>query len=87
MIPGTNLGQYRIIEQVGKGGMATVYRAYQANLDRDVAIKVIPQFLADEPGFIERFRREAVVVASLNHPNIMVVHDTGVEDAQTLHRL
>ena len=82
MIPGTNLGQYRIIEQVGKGGMATVYRAYQANLDRDVAIKVIPQFLADEPGFIERFRREAVVVASLQHPNIMVVHDTGVEDAQ-----
>lgn len=62
--------------------MATVYRAYQPGLDRDVAIKVIPAFLAEEPGFLERFRQEAVVVASLRHPNILVVYDNGVVDGQ-----
>jgi serine/threonine protein kinase len=72
---GSNLGPYRIVEQVGRGGMATVYKAFQPSLKRYVAIKVLPDFLAGDPGFRARFENEAVAVASLRHPNILTVYD------------
>ncbi len=74
---GQTLGQYRIIERIGQGGMATVYKAYQPGLDRDVALKILPPFHAEQPGFSERFRREARAIANLHHPNILPVHDSG----------
>jgi serine/threonine protein kinase len=77
---GSNLGPYRIVEQVGRGGMATVYKAFQPSLKRFVAIKVLPDFLAGDPGFRARFENEAVAVASLRHPNILTVYDHGELD-------
>jgi hypothetical protein len=76
---GQNLGQYRILEQLGKGGMATVYKAYQPSLDRYVAVKVLPPYFAHEAGFAERFTREARAVAKLEHPHILPIHDFGQE--------
>lgn len=76
---GQTLGQYRIIEQVGQGGMATVYKAYQPSLDRYVAVKILPPYFAHEPGFAMRFTREAKAVAKLNHPNILPIYDFGQE--------
>lgn len=73
--PGENVGSYRVIEQLGSGGMATVFKAYHPSLDRYVAIKVLhPAFKAD-PQFFERFQREARIVANLEHPNIIPVYD------------
>jgi hypothetical protein len=80
---GQNLGQYRIVEQIGAGGMATVFKAYQPGLDRYVAIKVLPPLHAEQPGFSERFAREAQAIASLNHPNILPVYDSGQEEDYT----
>ncbi|MBC7252127.1 MAG: protein kinase [Anaerolineae bacterium] len=76
---GQTLGQYRILEQLGKGGMATVYKAYQPSLDRYVAVKVLPPYFAHEEGFAERFTREAKAVAKLEHPHILPIHDFGQE--------
>src|SRR5690242_12414152 len=78
--PGQTLGHYRIVEQIGRGGMATVYRATQPSLSREVAIKVLPEFFAEEPTFQERFRQEAIAIASLRHPNILTVFDSGETD-------
>src|SRR6266568_3728312 len=72
---GTRLGRYDIRERLGKGGMAAVYKAWDTNLDRSVAVKVLHDHLADEVDFKSRFEREAKVVASLNHPNIVQVYD------------
>ena len=69
--PGTMLGRYQILEPLGSGGMATVYKAYELSLDRTVAVKVIRAGLAEEEGFLARFRREAQAVAKLSHPNIV----------------
>ena len=77
---GQTLGQYRIVEPVGAGGMATVYKAYQAGLDRYVAVKVLPSEHARTPGFKERFIREARAVAQLSHPNILPIFDFGIKD-------
>src|SRR5438552_17904456 len=77
---GVKVGPYEVIEQVGRGGMATVFKAYQPALERHVAIKVLPEFLAEEPGFKERFHREAVAVARFQHPNILTVYDHGEQD-------
>jgi len=77
---GATLGQYEIKEQIGKGGMATVFKAYQPSLDRLVAVKVLSATLADDPGFTERFQREAHTVARLHHPNILSVYDFGIQD-------
>ena len=74
---GATLGQYRVVDQIGEGGMATVYRAYQHSLNRYVALKVLPPVHARQPGFTERFQREAEAVARLNHPNILPVFDFG----------
>src|SRR5512139_2672069 len=79
-LAGQTIGRYRIIEQVGHGGMADVYKAYQPSLDRHVAIKVIHPFLADDADFLSRFEREAKVVATLRHPNIVQVYDFDAED-------
>jgi WD40 repeat protein len=74
---GQTLGQYRIVEPIGEGGMATVYKAYQPGLDRYVAMKVLPPIHAKTPGFGERFLREAKAIAGLHHPNILPVYDFG----------
>jgi serine/threonine protein kinase len=72
---GENVGAYRILEQLGQGGMATVYKAYHAALDRYVALKVLhPAFLEDKT-FLARFEREAKLVAKLDHPNIVPIYD------------
>ncbi|HEY8641429.1 MAG TPA: serine/threonine-protein kinase, partial [Candidatus Dormibacteraeota bacterium] len=81
--PGTNLGPYRIVGEAGRGGMASVYKAHQAALARYVAIKVLPDFFATEPGFLERFQQEAVAVAQLRHPNILAIFDYGDTDGVT----
>ena len=69
------LGPYRITEEIGFGGMATVYRAYQASMDRHVAIKVIRSSILHEPTLKERFRREARLIARLEHPHLLPVYD------------
>ena len=81
--PGTKIGPYQILGELGKGGMATVYRAYQPSLEREVALKVLPEFLVEQPGFKARFHREAVAVARLQHPNILSVFDHGEQDGVT----
>ncbi|MCC7360245.1 MAG: protein kinase [Anaerolineales bacterium] len=77
---GQTIGRYRIVEHLGRGGMAEVYKAYQANLDRYVAIKLMHQFLAADQDFISRFEREAKNVAALRHPNIVQVFDFDVHN-------
>ncbi len=74
---GQKLGQYEITSLLGKGGMATVYRARQTSMDRDVAIKVIKPDLAETADFVARFQREARIIASLGHANILKVFDYG----------
>jgi serine/threonine protein kinase len=69
--------QLEIVELVGHGGMGVVYKARQPRLDRLVALKLLPQSLAADAAFAERFNREARVLARLNHPNIVTVHDFG----------
>ena len=81
--PGQMLGPYRIINQIGQGGMATVYKAYQASMDRNVAIKVLPGALAQSPEFIQRFQQEARIIAKLEHPHILPVFDYGENDGVT----
>ena len=68
--PGTTLGPYSVTAQIGEGGMGEVYRARDTTLDRDVALKVLPDAFASDPDRLARFQREAQVLASLNHPNI-----------------
>lgn len=77
LLPGSSLGRYELIEKIGQGGMATVFRARDPQLDRMVAVKVLPSFENEDPAFVERFKREAQSVAGLNHPNIIQVHDFG----------
>lgn len=74
-IIGENVGPYRLIEKLGKGGMATVFKAYHPSLDRYVAIKALHPAFMEHPGFIDRFQREAKVVAKLDHPNIVPIFD------------
>jgi tRNA A-37 threonylcarbamoyl transferase component Bud32 len=76
---GKTIGKYRIVEHLGRGGMAEVYKAYQPNLDRYVAVKMMHTFLSDEKEFLARFEREAKVVATLRHPNIVQVYDFDAE--------
>src|SRR5262245_7790394 len=76
---GAMLGPYRIIEPLGRGGMASVYRGYEEGLDRYVALKVLPgEFLHDDT-FAERFRREARMLAGLEHPRIIPIHGYGID--------
>jgi len=80
---GQMLGQYHIVQQIGVGGMATVYKAYQASMDRYVAVKVLPHNLAQITQFIERFEREAKAIAKLEHPHILPAYDFGEEEGIT----
>jgi serine/threonine protein kinase len=82
---GTTLGHYRILSHLGAGGMGEVYRALDTTLGRDVALKVLPPALANDPIRIERFKREARVVASLNHPHIVTLYS--VEESRSIHYL
>jgi len=77
-----SIGRYQIRNQLGQGGMATVYRGYDPRFDREVAIKVLPRDFLDDPTFRDRFEREAKTIASLEHPAIVPVHDFGEEDGQ-----
>ncbi|MGH2522747.1 MAG: serine/threonine-protein kinase, partial [Anaerolineales bacterium] len=72
---GETVGAYRVVEQLGQGGMATVFKAYHAALDRYVAIKVLHPAFKEDPTFLARFQREARVVAKLEHPHIVPVYD------------
>ena len=72
--PGTTLGPYSVTAKIGEGGMGEVYRARDTNLDRDVAIKVLPEAFTSDPDRLARFEREAKVLASLNHPNIGAIY-------------
>jgi len=77
--PGTRLGSYEVVAAIGAGGMGEVYRARDTKLDRDVALKVLPESLATDPDRLMRFEREAKTLAALNHPNIVTLHS--VEEA------
>jgi ligand-binding sensor domain-containing protein/tRNA A-37 threonylcarbamoyl transferase component Bud32 len=79
-LAGRSLGPYRLLEQVGGGGMATVYKAYHAAMDRYVAIKVLPRHLARDPSFRARFEREARTIARLEHRYILPVYDAAEDD-------
>ena len=79
-LEGQTLGKYRILEPLGRGGMARVYRAYHPRLDRYVAIKVMRPDLVEDGEFLARFQREARAVAALRHPNIIQVYDFDVQD-------
>jgi serine/threonine-protein kinase len=80
---GTTLGHYRIVEKIGEGGMGEVYRAHDERLDRDVAIKVLHQDVAQDVDRLARFEREAKAVAKLDHPNILAIHDFGTDHGVT----
>lgn len=83
LVEGFALGPYRIVERIGRGGMATVYKAYHTDLDRYVAIKVLPDFFAEEASYRERFQQEARSIARLKHSNILNVFDYGQENGIT----
>ena len=82
-LSGRSFGVYRIVEPLGAGGMASVYKAYQPAVDRHVALKVLPSHLAQDPEFLARFEQEAKVLARLQHPHILPVHDFGESDGFT----
>ncbi len=82
-LAGQTIGAYRIIEQIGQGGMAVVYKAYEPALDRYVAIKVLPEYFAHDPDFVARFEREAKAIAKLDHPNILPIYGYGRDDGLT----
>ena len=75
--PGTRLGPYKILTPIGAGGMGEVYRAHDARLARDVALKILPTEVATDSSRRARFEQEARAVAALNHPNIVAVYDVG----------
>src|SRR6266566_8097150 len=75
---GARIGPYEISSQIGEGGMGIVFRAHDTKLQRDVALKLLPDHFADDPDRLARFRREAQLLASLNHPNIAQIY--GLEE-------
>jgi serine/threonine protein kinase len=75
---GTRLGTYEVVALIGEGGMGQVYRARDTKLDRDVALKVLPETFTSDPDRLARFQREAKILASLNHPNIAAIY--GLEE-------
>ncbi|MCU0466516.1 MAG: serine/threonine protein kinase, partial [Anaerolineae bacterium] len=81
---GKTIGQYEIEAVLGQGGMGAVFRAVQLNLRRRVAVKVILENLSDKPDYLERFNREAQLVAALEHPHIVTVYDFGMEYVESV---
>ncbi|HEX9190100.1 MAG TPA: serine/threonine-protein kinase, partial [Vicinamibacteria bacterium] len=82
LVPGSNAGPYRVVEPLGRGGMATVYRAYEPALDRYVALKVLPREFLHDPGFKDRFHREAKALAKLEHPNIVPIYNYDIDEKE-----
>jgi basic membrane lipoprotein Med (substrate-binding protein (PBP1-ABC) superfamily) len=82
-LTGRRLGPYQITAALGAGGMGAVYKAYQPAVERYVALKVLPRDLAGDPQFVARFRREATIIAGLQHPHILPVHDFGEAEGHT----
>ncbi|MGJ3240960.1 MAG: serine/threonine-protein kinase [Anaerolineae bacterium] len=80
-LAGLQIDEYKLVSIIGQGGMSAVYRAYQEELDRDVAIKILSGELAQDPSYIARFKDEAKMSARLEHPHIVPVYDFGVQDA------
>ena len=78
--PGTRIGSYEVVSAIGAGGMGEVYKARDARLKRDVALKVLPEAFANDPERLARFEREAEVLASLNHPHIVTIYSTEEAD-------
>src|SRR5262247_4609794 len=78
--PGSRIGAYELLEVIGAGGMGIVYRARDLKLQREIALKVLPEAVVLDPDRVARFRREATLLASLNHPNIAIIH--GLEKSQ-----
>jgi eukaryotic-like serine/threonine-protein kinase len=85
LVPDTRIGPYEVLAQIGTGGMGEVYRARDTKLNRDVALKILPEAFTLDGDRIARFRREAQVLASLNHPNIAAIY--GFEDSGSTHAL
>ena len=82
-LTGKQLGQYRIVDPLGEGGMAAVYKAYQPVMDRYVALKILPRHFASDPEFVGQFEQEAKVIAKLQHVYILPVHDFGEAEGYT----
>ena len=85
MSPQSSIGHYNIISKLGEGGMGAVYRATDTRLNRDVAIKVLPEAFAQDAARMQRFEREAQVLAALNHPNIAAIY--GIEQGAIVMEL
>jgi serine/threonine protein kinase len=81
LAPGFKLGHYEIVAPLGAGGMGEVYRARDTVLKRDVAIKILPDSYSSDTERLRRFRQEAEAAATLNHPNILTVHQVGRQDS------
>ena len=82
MEAGTLSGRYETGERLGSGGMSNVYKATDRILERTVAVKILAEHLSDDERFVARFKREALAVARLIHPNIVQVYDTGVDEGR-----
>jgi len=82
---GDSLCHFRLVEKIGEGGVGDVWKAVDTRLDREVAIKILPPTLANDPERLARFKAEAKVVAALNHPNIVTIHS--VEESEGIHFL
>src|SRR5205814_1093118 len=85
LTPGARLGVYEVTAQIGEGGMGQVYRARDTKLNRDVALKILPDAFASDLDRLARFTREAQTLASLNHPNIAAIY--GIEESQDVRAL